>query len=91
VVRIDHSKLYGDQSGVYTNGAEDFSPGCAVPRSAITTYRRQESDPLRAEERVVEDYPAFPTVSRSRQWYAAEAAPISVDWCGYWQRAQKAA
>jgi ISXO2-like transposase domain len=24
VSRIDHSKLYSDQSGVYTNGAEEF-------------------------------------------------------------------
>ena len=37
VSRIDHSKLYSDRSGVYTNGAEEFSAGCAGPRSGITT------------------------------------------------------
>jgi hypothetical protein len=35
--RIDHSSVYSQPGGIYTNGAEEFFPGCAGPRSGITT------------------------------------------------------
>jgi transposase-like protein len=93
VSRIDHSKLYSDGSGVYTNGAEEFFS--RMRRGEIGHYhhiagtylvRYAQEAAWRGDHRRMDNGRQVRTVSA-----LAMAAPTSVDWCGYWQRAQKSA
>ena len=93
VNRIDHGKLYSDQSGVYTNGAEEFFS--RMRRAEIGhhhhiagTYliRYAQESAWREDHRRVANGTQVKAVAT-----LAMAAPTSVDWCGYWQRAKTAA
>ena len=89
--RIDHGQLYSTESGVYTNGAEDFFS--RMRRAEIGhhhhiagTYliRYAQESAWREDHRRVANGTQVRAVSRM-----AMAAPTSVDWCGYWQRAAR--
>jgi transposase-like protein len=91
VSRIDHSKLYSDRSGVYTNGAEEFFS--RMRRAEIGhhhhiagTYliRYAQEAAWREDHRRMDNGRQVSTVAG-----LALAAATSVDWCGYWQRAAK--
>lgn len=92
VSRIDHSKLYSDRSGVYTNGAEEFFS--RMRRAEIGhhhhiagTYlvRYAQEAAWREDHRRMDNGRQVRAVSG-----LAMAAQTSVDWCGYWQRSQAA-
>jgi hypothetical protein len=92
VSRIDHSKLYSDGSGVYSNGAEEFFS--RMRRAEIGhhhhiagTYlvRYAQESAWREDHRRVANGQQVKTVAG-----LAMMAPTSVDWCGYWQRAKLA-
>lgn len=90
VSRIDHGKLYSDKSGVFTNGAEEFFS--RMRRAEIGHHHHiagrylvqyaQESA-WREDHRRVANGAQVKMVAT-----LAMAAPTSVDWCGYWQRAR---
>ena len=89
VSRIDHSKLYSDRSGVYTNGAEEFFS--RMRRAEIGHHhhiagaylvRYAQESAWREDHRRMDNGRQVRAVSK-----LAMAAPTSVDWCGYWQRA----
>lgn len=90
VSRIDHGKLYSDTKGTYTNGAESFFSRL---RRAEVGHHHHISGPylVRYAQELAwrEDHRR---VDNGRQVRAigalAMAAPVSVDWCGYWQRAK---
>ncbi len=93
VSRIDHGKLYSTGTGTYTNGAESFFSrmrraeiGHHHHISGIYLVRYAQELAWREDHR---------RVSNGAQTMAvaglAMAAPVSVDWCGYWQRSRKAA
>jgi hypothetical protein len=93
VSRIDHSKLYSDKSGVFTNGAEEFFS--RMRRAEIGHHhhiagrylvRYAQESAWREDHRRVANGAQVRAVAG-----LAMAAPTSVDRCGYWQRAQKAA
>ncbi len=93
VSRIDHSKLYSDRSGVYTNGAEEFFSRMRraeighhhhIAGAYLVRYAQEAA--FREDHRRQDNGAQVRRVSE-----LAMAAPTSVDWCGYWQRAQKAA
>jgi len=93
VSRIDHSKIYSDRSGVYTNGAEEFFSRMRraeighhhhIAGAYLIRYAQEAS--WREDHRRDDNGRQTMTVAK-----LAMAAPVSVDWCGYWQRAQKAA
>lgn len=93
VARIDHTSLYSTGSGVYTNGAEEFFS--RVRRAEIGHHHHFAGTYLvgyalesawRRDHRRVANGQQVKTVSG-----LAMAAPTSVDWCGYWQGANKAA
>jgi hypothetical protein len=88
VSRIDHGKLYSDLGGVYTNGAEEFFS--RMRRAEIGhhhhiagTYlvRYAQESAWREDHRRMDNGRQVQTVSG-----LAMKAPMSVDWCGYWQR-----
>jgi transposase-like protein len=88
--RIDHSKLYSDGSGVYSNGAEEFFS--RLRRAEIGhhhhiagTYlvRYAQESAWREDHRRVANGQQVKTVAG-----LAMIAPTSVDFCGYWQRRQ---
>jgi transposase-like protein len=90
VKRIDHSKLYSDGSGVYTNGAEEFFS--RMRRAEIGHHhhiagayliRYAQEAAWREDHRRASNGLQVRMVSG-----LAMTAPTSVDWCGYWQRAQ---
>ncbi len=92
VARIDHGKLYSDGSGVYTNGAEEFFS--RMRRAEIGHHhhiagrylvRYAQESAWREDHRRVANGQQVKAVAG-----LAMMAPTSVDWCGYWQRAQKA-
>jgi hypothetical protein len=92
-VEVDHSKLYSDRSGVHTNGAEEFFSrmrrGKIGHRDHIAgTYlvRYAQEAAWREDHRRMDNGRQVRAVSA-----LAMAAPTSVDWCGYWQRAQQKA
>ncbi len=88
VARIDHSALYSDRSGVYTNGAEEF----------LSRMRRAEIGHHHhiAGAYLVRYAQEFAWREGRRRWDngrqvsalvgPAMACRPSVDWCGYWQR-----
>jgi ISXO2-like transposase domain len=86
--RIDHSQMYSAGSGVYTNGAEEFFS--RMRRAEIGHHhhiagayliRYAQEAAWREDHRRVDN-------GRQVQGVMAMAmtAPVSVDWCGYWQR-----
>ena len=90
VSRIDHSKLYSTGTGTYTNGAESFFSrmrraeiGHHHHISGLYLVRYAQELAWREDHR---------RVSNGAQTMAvaglAMAAPVSVDWCGYWQRSR---
>jgi len=93
VSRIDHSKLYSTGLGTYTNGAEGYfsrlrraEVGHHHHVAGVYLVRYAQESAWREDHRRVDN---------GRQTFSLAAlamnAPTSVDWCGYWQRAQKAA
>ena len=92
VSRIDHSKLYSDKAGVFTNGAEEFFS--RMRRAEIGHHhhiagrylvRYAQESAWREDHRRVANGAQVKVVAG-----LAMAAPTSVDWCGYWQRTRKA-
>ena len=93
VDRIDHGALYSDGLGVYTNGAESFFSrirraefGHHHHIAGVYLVRYAQESAWHEDHRRVDN-------GRQTMSLAGPAmmAPTSVDWCGYWQRAQKAA
>jgi transposase-like protein len=87
--RIDHSQLYSDLSGVDTNGAEAFFSrrrraeiGHHHHIAGPYLVRYAQESAWREDHRRVANGTLVRAVAT-----LAMAAPISVDWCGYWQRA----
>ena len=89
VSRIDHSKLYSDRSGVYTNGAEEFFSRMRraeighhhhIAGAYLVRYAREAE--WREDHRRMDNGRQVRSVST-----LAMKAPTSVDWCGDWQRA----
>ncbi len=93
VSRIDHSRLYSDGRGVYTNGAEEFFSRMRraeighhhhIAGAYLVRYAQEAA--FREDHRRMDNGRQVRRVSE-----LAMGAATSVDWCGYWQRAQKAA
>ena len=88
VSRIDHGQAYSLAGGVYTNGAEEFFS--RLRRAEIGHHRHIAGAYLvryAQESAWREDHQRVPNGSQVRGVMTlAMAAPISVDWCGYWQR-----
>jgi hypothetical protein len=91
--RIDHSQLCSTESGIYTNGAEEFFS--RMRRAEIGHHhhiagkyliRYAQESAWREDHRRVANGTQVKAVAT-----LAIMAPTSVDWSGYWQRAQKAA
>jgi transposase-like protein len=89
VSRIDHGQVYSLPGGVYTDGAEEFFS--RMRRAEIGhhhhiagTYliRYAQESAWREDHRRMDNGRQVQGVMR-----LAMAAPVSVDWCGYWQRA----
>ena len=88
VVRINHQELYSTTAGVYTNGAEGYFS--RLRRAEIGHHhhvagpyliRYAQEAAWREDHRRVDNGSQVRAVSG-----LAMAAPVSVDWCGYWQR-----
>jgi transposase-like protein len=93
VTRVDHSKLYSDLTGGYTNGAESFfsrlrrgEMGHHHHISGPYLVRYAQESAWREDNRRVSNGLQANNVAA-----LAMACGPSVDWCGYWQRHQKAA
>jgi transposase-like protein len=93
MARIDHGQLYSTGHGVYSNGAESYFS--RLRRAEIGHHhhiagryliRYAQESAWREDHRRVANGTLVRAVAT-----LAMAAPTSVDWCGYWQRAQKAA
>lgn len=89
VSRIDHSKLYSDGSGVYTNGAEEFFS--RMRRAEIGHHHHVAGAYLVRYAQEAAWREDHRRLDNGRQVQAvmglAMACRPSVDWCGYWQRA----
>ncbi len=89
--RIDHSALYSDGSGVYTNGAEGFFG--RMRRAEIGHHHHIAGSYLiryAQEASWREDNRRVANGNQTRNVVAlALASRPSVDWSGYWQRAAK--
>lgn len=92
VQRIDHGSLYSTGTGVYTNGAEEFFS--RMRRAEIGHHhhiagayliRYAQESAWREDHRRVDNGTQVRGVAG-----LAMKAPVSVDWCGYWQRARVA-
>lgn len=88
VSRIDHSQMYSTQTGVYTNGAEEFFS--RMRRAEIGHHhhiagaylvRYAQESAWREDHRRSDNGKQVKMVAT-----LAMAAATSVDWCGYWQR-----
>ena len=88
--RIDHSKLYSDGAGTYTNGAEEFFS--RLRRAEIGHHhhiagaylvRYAQESAWREDHRRLDNGRQVNSVAT-----LAMAAATSVDWCGYWERAE---
>ena len=86
MARIDHGQAYSLGSGVYTNGAEEFFS--RLHRGEIGHHhhiagayliRYAQESAWREDWRRVANGRQVQGVMR-----LAMAAPVSVDWCGYW-------
>lgn len=88
--RIDHGQLYSTGDGTYTNGAESFFS--RMRRSEIGHHHHISGVCLIRYAREMAWREDYRRVDNGRQVMAvtglAMAAPVSVDWCGYWQRAR---
>jgi transposase-like protein len=89
VKRIDHGSVYSLAGGVYTNGAEGFFSrmrraeiGHHHHVAGIYLIRYAQESAWREDHRRMDNGRQVMAVSG-----LAMAAPVSVDWCGYWQRA----
>jgi transposase-like protein len=91
VSRVDHSKLYSTETGVYTNGAEEFFS--RMRRAEIGHHhhiagaylvRYAQESAWREDHRRMDNGRQVNRVAT-----LAMAAATSVDWCGYWQRAAR--
>jgi transposase-like protein len=91
MARIDHSSLYSDGKGTYTNGAEGYFS--RIRRAELGHYHHVAGDYLvryaqesawREDHRRVDNGTQVKAVAT-----LAMGAKTSVDWCGYWQRAAK--
>jgi transposase-like protein len=92
VDRIDHSALYSNGAGVYTNGAEEFFS--RMRRAEIGHHhhiagaylvRYAQESAWREDRRRWDNGRQVSAVVG-----AAMACRPSVDWCGYWQRSKNA-
>lgn len=92
MARIDHSQLYSNGSGVYTNGAEEFFS--RMRRAEIGHHHHIAGAYLvryAQEAAFREDARRVNNGTQARKVVAlALASRPSVDFCGYWQRAQAA-
>ena len=93
VERIDHGQLYSTGLGVYTNGAESFfsrlrraEVGHHHHIAGVYLVRYAQESAWREDHRRVDN--GRQTMSLAG---LAMMAPVSVDWCGYWQRSAKVA
>lgn len=90
VARIDHGQLYSTGSGVYTNGAEEFFS--RMRRAEIGHHHHIAGAYLIRYAQEAAWREDHRRVDNGRQVQGvmglAMRAPVSVDWCGYWQRAQ---
>jgi transposase-like protein len=90
VARIDHSSLYSTQTGVYTNGAEEFFS--RLRRAEIGHHHHIAGAYLvryAQEAAFREDARRVDNGSQVRRVVGLGLfARPSVDFCGYWQRAQ---
>jgi len=93
VARVNHQELYSTESGIYTNGAEGFFS--RLRRSEIGHHhhiagvyliRYAQESAWREDHRRVDNGTQVKVVAT-----LAMACKPSVDFCGYWQRAQKKA
>lgn len=88
--RIDHQAAYSDR-GVYANGTEEFC--CRMRRGEIGHHHHVARPYLIRYAQEASWREDHRRVDNDRQVHGvmelAMAAPV--DWCGYWQRAQKAA
>ena len=93
VDRIDHGQAYSLPGGVYTNGAEEFFS--RMRRAEIGHHHHIAGAYLvrYAQELAWREDHRRTTNGTQVQGIMglAMACRPSVDWCGYWQRAQKAA
>jgi transposase-like protein len=89
VDRIDHSRAYS-MGGVYSNGAEEFFSRMRraeighhhhIAGAYLVRYAQEAA--WREDHRRMDNGQQVQAVIG-----LAMAAPVSVDWCGYWQRAQ---
>jgi len=91
--RIDHQSLYSTGSGVYTNGAEEFFS--RMRRAEIGHHHHIAGTYLvryAQESAWREDHRRTANGAQVHGVMGlAMACRPSVDWCGYWQRAQQAA
>ena len=89
--RIDHQSLYSNCSGVYTNGAEEFFS--RMRRAEIGHHHHIAGTYLVRYAQEASWREDHRRVSNGEQVKAvmglAMAARPSVDFCGYWQRADK--
>ena len=87
--RIDHGAAYSLPGGVYTNGAEEFFS--RMRRAEIGHHHHIAGAYLIRYAQEAAWREDWRRVDNGRQVQAvmqlAMAAPVSVDWCGYWQRA----
>lgn len=92
VSRIDHGSLYSTGTGTYTNGAESFFSRMRraeighhhhIAGSYLVRYAQEMA--WREDHRRTDNGRQVSLVAG-----LAMAAPVSVDWCGYWQRKWKA-
>ena len=92
VSRIDHGQLYSAQTGIYTNGAEEFFS--RMRRAEIGHHHHIAGAYLvryAQESAWREDHRRVPNGTQVRAVAGlAMGAPTSVDWCGYWQRGRPA-
>jgi transposase-like protein len=91
--RIDHQSLYSTGAGVYTNGAEEFFS--RMRRAEIGHHHHIAGAYLvryAQESAWREDHRRTANGAQVQGVMGlAMACRPSVDWCGYWQRAERAA
>ena len=89
--RIDHGQVYSTDNGIYTNLAESFLT--RLRRAEISIHHRiagqylgyyADANAWRENNRRTDNGMQVRTIMR-----LAMAAPVSVDWCGYWQRSAR--
>lgn len=92
VERINHQDHYSTTAGCYTNGAEEFFSRIRRAEvehhhhvAGIYLVRYAQESAWREDHRQVDNGRQVMAVSG-----LATAAPVSVDWCGYWQKGRLA-